>query len=142
MEIFIPDASVILKWTIGLESERDQEEAINILNAWVAGKIEIVLPELWAFEVGNFLGRVVPDLALEKMEVLLDFRFKTRELDLEICKLVFELMKNLSVSFYDASYHALAKRIGGVFITADNRYCDKAKIVGNIEPLGRFRIKT
>ena len=142
MEILIPDASVILKWTIGLESERDQEEAINILNAWVAGKIEILLPELWAFEVGNFLGRVAPDSALEKMQILLDFRFKTKELDLEICKVVFELMKNLSVSFYDASYHALAKKIGGVFITADNKYYGKAKIVGNIEPLGRFRIKT
>jgi len=47
-------------------------------------------------------------------------------------------MKNLSVSFYDASYHALAKKIGGVFITADNRYYDKAKVVGNIEPLGSF----
>jgi len=68
----------------------------------------------------------------------LDFRFKTRELDLGICKLIFELMKNLSVSFYDASYHALAKKIGGVFITADNRYYDKAKVVGNIEPLGNF----
>ncbi len=55
MEILIPDASVILKWTIGLESERDQEEAINILNAWVAGKIEILLPELWATQAFKIL---------------------------------------------------------------------------------------
>ena len=142
MEIFVPDASVILKWTIGLESEPDQEEAINILDAWVAGKSEIALPEVWAFEVGNFLGRVAPDSALEKMEMLLDFRFRTRELDREICKLVFDLMKDLSVSFYDASYHALAIEIGGVFITADNRYYDKAKSLGNIELLGSLRIKS
>ena len=138
MEIFVPDASVILKWTIGRESEPDQEEAITILDAWVAGKIEIALPKLWAFEVGNFLGRIAPDSALEKMEILLDFRFKTRELDREICKLVLELMKNLSVSFYDASYHALAQKMGGVFITADNKYYDKAKSLGNIELLGSF----
>jgi predicted nucleic acid-binding protein len=142
MEIFVPDASVILKWTIGLESEPDQEEAVTILDAWITGKIEIALPELWAFEVANFLGRIAPDSALEKMEILLNFRFKTRDLDRKICKLVFELMKNLSVSFYDASYHALAKEIGGVFITADNRYYDKAKSLGNIELLGSLRIKS
>lgn len=140
MEIFVPDASVILKWAIGLESELDREKAIHILDAWVGNNIEIVLPELWVFEVGNVLGRMVPDSALEKMETLLEFRFKTKELDKETCKSIFELMKDLSVSFYDASYHALAQRMGGVFITADDKYYQKARARGNIEFLGNLRI--
>ena len=140
MEILVPDASVILKWAIGLESEPDREKAFRILDAWVGNNIEIVLPELWVFEVGNFLGKMVPDSALEKMETLLDFRFKTKELDKETCKSIFELMKDLSVSFYDASYHALAQRMGGVFITADDKYYQKARAKGNIEFLGNLRI--
>lgn len=140
MEIFVPDASVILKWAIGLESELDREKAIHILDAWVDNNIEIVLPELWVFEVGNVLGRMVPDSALEKMETLLEFRFKTKELDKETCKSIFKLMKDLSVSFYDASYHALAQRMGGVFITADDKYYQKARTRGNIEFLGKLRI--
>lgn len=140
MEIFVPDASVILKWAIGLESELDREKAIHILDAWVGNNIEIVLPELWVFEVGNVLGRMVPDSALEKMETLLEFRFKTKELDKETCKSIFKLMKDLSVSFYDASYHALAQRMGGVFITADDKYYQKARARGNIEFLGNLRI--
>jgi len=140
MEIFVPDASVILKWAIGLESELDREKAIHILDAWVDNNIEIVLPELWVFEVGNVLGRMVPDSALEKMETLLEFRFKTKELNKQTCKSIFKLMKDLSVSFYDASYHALAQRMGGVFITADDKYYQKARAKGNIEFLGNLRI--
>ncbi len=140
MEIFVPDASVILKWAIGLESELDREKAIHILDAWVDNNIEIVLPELWVFEVGNVLGRMVPDSALEKMETLLGFRFKTKELDKETCKSIFELMEDLSVSFYDASYHSLAQRVGGIFITADDKYYRKARAKGNIEFLGNLRI--
>jgi len=140
MEIFVPDASVILKWAIGLESELDREKAIHILDAWVGNNIEIVLPELWVFEVGNVLGRMVPDSALEKMETLLEFRFKTKELDKETCKSIFKSMKDLSVSFYDASYHALAQRMGGVSITADDKYYQKARAKGNIEFLGNLRI--
>ncbi len=140
MEIFVPDASVILKWAIGLESELDREKAIHILDAWVGNNIEIVLPELWVFEVGNVLGRMVPDSALEKMETLLEFRFKTKELNKQTCKSIFKLMKDLSVSFYDASYHALAQRMGGVFITADDKYYQKARARGNIEFLGNLRI--
>jgi len=140
MEIFVPDASVILKWAIGLESELDREKAIHILDAWVGNNIEIVLPELWVFEVGNVLGRMVPDSALEKMETLLEFRFKTKELNKETCKSIFKLMKDLSVSFYDASYHALAQRMGGVFITADDKYYQKARARGDIEFLGNLRI--
>lgn len=135
MGIYVPDASVILKWAIGLETESHQEKAIHILDAWVDNKIEIVLPELWVFEVGNFLGRMVQDLALEKMETLLDFHFKTRKLDKGTCKLIFKLMNDLSVSFYDASYHALAQKVGGIFITADKKYYQKAKIKGGIELL-------
>ncbi len=140
MEIFVPDASVILKWAIGLESELDREKAIHILDAWVGNNIEIVLPELWVFEVGNVLGRMVPDSALEKMETLLEFRFKTKELNKQTCKSIFKLMKDLSVSFCDASYHALAQRMGGVFITADDKYYQKARARGNIEFLGNLRI--
>ncbi len=140
MEIFVPDTSVILKWAIGLESELDREKAIHILDAWVGNNIEIVLPELWVFEVGNVLGRMVPDSALEKMETLLEFRFKTKELNKQTCKSILKLMKDLSVSFYDASYHALAQRMGGVFITADDKYYQKARARGNIEFLGNLRI--
>ena len=140
MGIYVPDASVILKWAIGLETESHHEKAIHILDAWVDNKIEIVLPELWVFEVGNFLGRMVQDLALEKMETLLDFHFKTRKLDKGTCKLIFKLMNDLSVSFYDASYHALAQKMGGIFITADKKYYQKAKIKGGIELLENIMI--
>jgi len=140
MGIYVPDASVILKWAIGLETESYQEKAIHILDAWVNNNIEIVLPELWVFEVGNFLGKMVQDLALEKMETLLDFHFKTSKLDKGTCKLIFKLMNDLSVSFYDASYHALAQKMGGIFITADKKYYQKAKSKGGIELLENIMV--
>lgn len=39
---------------------------------------------------------------------------------------------NSQVSYYDASYHALAKDMDAVFLTADRRYYDLMKEKGNI----------
>ena len=39
------------------------------------------------------------------------------------------------VAFYDAAYHAVALRLGGVFVTADERYVRRASGAGGISSL-------
>jgi predicted nucleic acid-binding protein len=39
---------------------------------------------------------------------------------------------NKKISFYDSSYHALAKQLDGILITADKKYYEKMKDEGNI----------
>ena len=46
------------------------------------------------------------------------------------------------ISFYDASYHALAKAYGIPYITADKKYYQMTEKEGNIKLLQKIEIKT
>lgn len=130
--IVVPDASVILKWVDRLPGEGDRDRADSLLDAWLDGKLEIVLPGLWAYEVGNVLGQNAPSQAGEILQELLAYRFEEEELGREVCRAAFDLMKKYRVTFYDAVYHAVAQFRGGIFITADEAYFRKAGKKGGI----------
>ncbi|MGC9196606.1 MAG: type II toxin-antitoxin system VapC family toxin [Syntrophobacteraceae bacterium] len=51
----VVDASVILKWVLGEEREAEWNKALALLNGWVEGRVELMAPDLWVYEVGNFL---------------------------------------------------------------------------------------
>ena len=55
--VIVPDASVLLKWSLDSFSEKDEAKALAIRQGWLAGRYRIILPSLWAYEVGNILGR-------------------------------------------------------------------------------------
>jgi predicted nucleic acid-binding protein len=73
-----------------------------------------------------------PKSAEEIMGILLDCEFKEWGMTEEICKLIFGLMNTLQVTFYDASYHALAIQHKAKFITSDKEYFRKTKDKSNI----------
>jgi hypothetical protein len=45
-EIVVPDASVLLKWAFDSSDEIDRDNALNLLNAWLDRRVEIILPKL------------------------------------------------------------------------------------------------
>lgn len=137
--VVVPDASVLLKWVDRLPGEKDRERADSLLDAWLDGTLEIVVPRLWAFEVANVLGREDPAGAGPIMEDLLGYRFEEAETTPELCRTAFGLMKDFGVTFYDAVYHAVAILRNGVFVTADETYCRKAAGRGGVLPLRDFR---
>ncbi|WP_028894673.1 type II toxin-antitoxin system VapC family toxin [Syntrophorhabdus aromaticivorans] len=122
---YVVDASVILKWVLGDEKEPDQIKAMQLLNAWAAGDAAISAPTLWQYEVGNFLGREVPEEAKEKMGLLLDLKIRNVELSDNMYQLCFTWMREYRVSFYDASYLAVAYDIQATLVTADERFVRK-----------------
>jgi predicted nucleic acid-binding protein len=122
---YVVDASVILKWILGDERESDQEKAMQLLHAWVEGNVTISAPTLWQFEVGNVLGRVIPEEAPEKMNLILNLNIRSIALTDHICRLCFNWMKTKGVTFYDASYLAIAHDIQALLITADERFVKK-----------------
>lgn len=65
MKRYVVDASIIIKWVLGDEREPDQRKAYEFLQEWVHGRAEIFAPSLWHYEVGNFLGREIPEEAAE-----------------------------------------------------------------------------
>ncbi len=129
MNVVVPDASVILKWVLRDEDEGHQAQAAAIVDGALDGSLQITVPALWYFEVGNILVRRVPehaDTALGQLQVLLDPWVATPSPQWQTATL--NIAETHAVSFYAASYHALALTRGGLMITADAGYIRK---VGN-----------
>lgn len=126
-DIVIPDASVLLKWAFRAPDESDRDNALTLLHAWLENKVDILLPKLWSFEVGNVLMLKKPDEASDIMEILLGYDFAETDMSIELCRGTFALMRKYHVTFYDAVYHALAVMTKGILLTADESYCKKTK---------------
>ncbi len=128
----VPDASVILKWVFKAPKEDHTEQALLLLDEWVEGRINLIVPTLWCFEVGNILGLKSANLATETMILLLDYQFEEQAMNTEICRLIFSIMDDCKVTFYDAAYHAVALICGATLLTADEAYVRKANQLGQV----------
>lgn len=136
--LYVPDASVILKWVFNTPDEADRDVALIFLNHWVAGECELVLPSLWLYEVGNIIGRDIPDKAAEFMEMLIDYRIEEVPVSAGIARRTLAIMADCGVTFYDAVYHAVALERKGTLVTADAAYLKKAGKLGNAVLLAEF----
>jgi predicted nucleic acid-binding protein len=131
MKVFVPDASVILKWVLG-ETE-NQDKAIELLEGWLNQEHEFILPPLWLYEVGNVLGLKRAKDAEKILGLLLEYEFRDCQITRELVNSTFSLMREFKgVTFYDAIYHAVALLENGVMVTADRAYFEKVKGKGKI----------
>lgn len=135
MKRYVVDASVILKWVLGDREEHDHEKATELLNAWAEGRVELLAPTLWEYEVGNFLGRESPEEAMARMSRLLDLGLKVLPLSRYMVSLCFGWMKENRVTFYDAAYLAAAVEVEAILITADARFAERMRHTGSIRLL-------
>jgi predicted nucleic acid-binding protein len=133
--LLVPDASVILKWVLKTD-EADAEKALSLLSSWVAGEVEILLPSLWVYEVGNIVGRKNLQRSGEIMTLLLGYRFPEAKTDAPLVAATLEIMRTCNVTFYDAAYHAVAMSAGGSFVTADEVYFRKGEGLGHVVLMG------
>jgi len=137
--IIVPDASVILKWVLEKESEPDQAQSRRLQDAVLADRVDIKLPALWRYEVGNVLGLKQPTLVMELMSALLAYGFEEVPLESEYAFAVLSHMREVKgVTFYDSACHVLAMRTKGLYLTADAAYVKRAKRKGHIALLSEW----
>lgn len=129
--IHIIDASVILKWI--LSDEIHYENALRILNDAVDREIILYIPEHTYTEVANILAMKGYEDIGERL-----YHFFDKGLlmspghTIAQTKKTTEIMRQYKgVSFYDATYHAMAIIRHGTFITADAKYYQKTKKLGH-----------
>jgi predicted nucleic acid-binding protein len=135
--LLVPDASIIVKWALPAAGEPAAEKALAYLEEWRQGVVEVVAPSLWRYEVANVLARKAPRQAIDLLAGLLDLELPTVDPDRALLGEALAIALRLSpVTVYDAAYHALALRVGGTFITADEAYFRRARRLGSIELLG------
>ncbi len=132
--VIVPDASVLLKWSLDSADEKDRDRALKLRTLWIAGNLRIILPSLWVYEVGNILGMKQPNLAQRLLEIYLRYQFE-EEPAAGLIGTALDIMKAIRVSFYDAAYHSVALKHHGTYLTADDRYARKASAVGHVAAL-------
>ncbi len=137
--IVTPDASVLLKWVLPADDEQDTDAALALRDEAAAGTLDLVVPQLWIYEVGNTLARRFPEDADETLASLADFGLTEARLDARWRIRAVSLSVRYGVAFYDAAYHAVALGLQGVFVTADERYVRRASAAGGISSLRLWR---
>jgi predicted nucleic acid-binding protein len=136
--VLVPDASVLLKWILRSNDEPDRDRALELKTAWLDDACELVVPNLWVFEVGNILGLKHPATAATLLQAMLDLGIR-EEAPHGYAAAIVSLMREHRVTFYDAAYHALAIRHRGTMITADRAYVKKAARAGHVMLLNNWR---
>lgn len=134
MRVYVLDASVILTFLLG-KNRSAEKKFIKFLNQVRNGKAKFQSGYLLPLEIANGLRYSLADenLAIEvfqKFSALpIDyFSFSSAQLTR-----ILQLSYLFKASFYDTSYHFLAKLLKGTFLTCDARYFKKAKGYGHIE---------
>lgn len=130
MTPIILDSSVVIKWIIS-ENEKYLEQADKVLDRIKSGSLKCYAPELLKYEIGNVM------ISKQCTTSYINLAFKTiysLPIGFIACdlKLAYEtaiISKESSITFYDALFIALAKKIKANLIT-DNikhqgRYKDK-----------------
>lgn len=138
-DLLIVDSSVIIKWLT--DEKEDIEAALLIRERYQNKKLKILIPLLVHWEINNHLGRnYSPEEATVQYSHFLLIRLPQALLSIEETHTTFKIMKKFSgISFYDASFHAMALHKQGTFVTSDKKYYEKAKSLGNIKLLKDYK---
>ena len=118
--LVVADASVALKW-FHEAGEEGVEAALSLLDAFGDRRIELVLLDLTAYEVGNALLRGVgvhPSVATAVLDGLADVCPPTT-LTAQERAIAAELCAKHGLTFYDAAYAAVAAARSGTLATHD-----------------------
>ena len=123
----VVDTSVIVKW-LNTDSEQHLDQADKVLKDARDGKIELLAPELAKYEVGNVLlfGK---KLSKKQASTPLHWLFKLpikfiSESELS-CNETFSIAEDVKITYYDASFIALAKEEDAVLITDNIKHQGK-----------------
>jgi predicted nucleic acid-binding protein len=121
----VPDASIILKWVLPPENEPYSKQAHAISQAFYDNEIDLIVPSLWVYEVGNVLTIKYPEAARVLLAHLLNLNIPVVHPSPKHIELATRLVARHAVTFYDASYLALAVAVGALFVTADEKFLRK-----------------
>jgi predicted nucleic acid-binding protein len=133
--ICVVDASVAVKWfTHGDWASREDhlESAVDLLLACRSGAVDFYQPPHFLAEVAAVLARITPNTATQCVQDIAAMSITWAAPTVAIQRAI-ALATQLDHHLFDTLYHALALESPGThFITADRRYFDKARHLGQI----------
>ncbi len=126
MSLLVIDASVAAKWFLPPSGEPLYAEARNLLSAYADGRVRFAVPDLFWAECANIFwkaarqGRWTVRSAEVSIGLLKQRPFPTTSA-LDVLEEAFRIAATFDRSVYDSLYVALAVRLKGYLITADER---------------------
>lgn len=133
MNVFVLDASIILCFLLE-EKAAVVDKLAHLFEQVQRGKTKLYSSPLLLLEVGNGLRFTLKDekLASETFKIFLKLPIDYVQFSNVQLQAVLSQSYALGTSFYDASYHVLAKSRRAIFITTDKDYYQKAKHLDSI----------
>lgn len=129
MNRVVLDASVAAKWYLPERHESFSSEAAAVLQLHAAGRLDLLVPDLFWSELGNILWKAVlrlrttRDGAVAAIQNASDLGLVTVPSH-TLLNSAFEFAIEHKQTFYDSLYVALAVNSGTVLITADRHLVD------------------
>ena len=126
MSLLVVDASVAAKWVLPPTGETLVDEAVDLLNRYVAGKIRFVVPDLFWAELANLLWKAVRKQRCTRTAAEAGIHaLKTRGLATipshKLVESAFAIANAFERTVYDSLYIALALDSSAQLITADEK---------------------
>jgi predicted nucleic acid-binding protein len=122
------DASIGVKWV--LESEVNRDKARFILQRLIDGLEEIIVPDLFYYEIANTFAtksEISLRISQESLRGILKFNLRIYRPDRQDIIDSTQLAKKNKTTVYDMVYAVVAKKLGTLLITADERFVKKTK---------------
>ena len=139
--ICVIDASVAVKWFAEGDwalRDDDVEPALKILKASTSGTLDFYQPPHFLAEVAAVLSRLQPNQAQQSIDNLAQLNITWAAPTVAYAKAI-DLACQLDHHLFDTLYHAVALSVpGAMLVTADKRYFDKARHLGQIALLADF----
>lgn len=134
------DSSVVVKWFD--EKEENSSQAMRILEVFVGGRIEVIIPDLLFYEVGNIFLKKWPTESY-KMKKSLDKLWRLPWVLMPLRKSLLdrtlEIADQCKATFYDALFLATAESTGAELVTADLQFLKKTGNFPFAKPLSSFQ---
>ncbi|KKS93103.1 MAG: hypothetical protein UW68_C0012G0016 [Candidatus Collierbacteria bacterium GW2011_GWB1_44_6] len=129
MNSVVLDTSVVIKW-LNQSSEENIDKADEIMEAALRGKIKLFAPELARYECGNVLLKGKKMNPSEAQIVLgtayaLPITFISESEDM--AKETFEIAFGMGITYYDAAFLCLAKKIDATLVTENIKHQAESK---------------
>ena len=139
MALLVLDTSVILKWFL---QENYSDISLKIREDFYNEVHEIVEPDLLLYEFANVLryNPVYRGEDIKKaIDSLIETDFNIVLPTLELMKDAVDLAKKHYITVYDAIFVSLAKLIGAIFVTADEKLYKKIKELKFVKFIADFK---
>lgn len=125
----VVDTSVLIKW-IKTRDEELRSEALDLLGIIQHQALEVTVPALLLYELGNLLllkTRLDSSGIAAAIDQVLHLPIAVENPEPGVLRRTARLGRELKLTFYDASFLALAEELDCVFVTADRRLFKAAR---------------